>query len=284
MHFDCKPAALAAAAVFMSATSGWAANITPDIIFGSGNVNGSFTVATGTYGDSTTFGPELPVVELGLRGKLRFNASNQAENTFNYDGTDTYTFAAGAAPSGFSWDTGSPTTPVWSFEWSIGSDSQYFGLPLAGGSSLNALTYQLRIDGAAGAGTNFAIFDPINVALADHALGTPLTANGGGVKATNPANYATLINNNSVAQNSWNYEFFNETTDGVYLSQLAGFDPADDGTYRIELEAFYNGQSIAMTGINIVVGNGAPAVPLPAGLPLLIGAFGGFALLRRRRG
>ncbi len=76
-------------------------NATPDVIFGSGNANGSFTVdrANGA--------------ELGLRGKLRHNGSGLAENTFKSNGDGTYSFAAGVAP------TQSSPTAVWSFEWTI---------------------------------------------------------------------------------------------------------------------------------------------------------------------
>jgi hypothetical protein len=43
-------------------------DVTPDVIFGSGNANGAFTI------------DQSNGIELGLRGKLRFDASNQPEN------------------------------------------------------------------------------------------------------------------------------------------------------------------------------------------------------------
>lgn len=82
----------------------------PDAIFGSGNANGAWTV------------DESDGVELGLRGKLRFNASNVPENTFNSNGDGTYSFAPGTPPTGFSFDPNSPTSPVWNFEWSVNTD------------------------------------------------------------------------------------------------------------------------------------------------------------------
>ena len=99
---------------------GHAANDTPDVIFGSGNANGSFTVATGTYDAGA---PNIAVpLEIGLRAKLRFNDMNLPENTFNYDGVDTYTFDAGLPPTGFSFAPSSTSTAVWNFEWSVNTD------------------------------------------------------------------------------------------------------------------------------------------------------------------
>lgn len=62
-------------------------NVTPDVIYGSGNANGSWTVDRSNG------------VELGLRGKLRHNAAGAPENTFNSNGNGTYSFAAGVAPT-----------------------------------------------------------------------------------------------------------------------------------------------------------------------------------------
>ncbi len=71
------------------------------------------------------------------------------------------------------------------------------------------------------------------------------------------------------------YEFFNNP--GTALENFIG---AAEGEYRIEFEAFYQGQSVAMTGINI---NSVTPVPLPAGGLLLLSALGGVAALRRRK-
>ena len=91
---------LPVAAVAITLNSAKAANGTPDVIFGSGNANGSFTVASGGG------------VELGLRAKVRFNGSNLPENTFNYDGTKTYNFANGVpGGSGFGFDRSSWAQP-----------------------------------------------------------------------------------------------------------------------------------------------------------------------------
>lgn len=252
-----------------------AADVTPDVIFGSGNANGGFTVSTGTYIDDIAGQIAL---EIGLRAKLRFNDNNLPENTFNYDGVDTYTFDAKAPPSGFGFAPNSPGTAVWNFEWSVNTDLN-FDLPAIGASSLNALTYELRLDGDPTAGTNFLVFDPINPITGfptpDNAIGNNTTGNGDGTVAMTAAEYDTLINENQVAQNSGNYEFFNVA--GLPLENFIGAAP---GEYRIEFEAFFNGQSVASTGINV---NSVAAVPLPAGLPLLATALLGFGFLRLRR-
>ncbi len=249
------------------ATTTFDANVTNNVIFSSGGVsNGAFTVDRANG------------VELGLRGKLRFNSANLPENTFNSNGDGTYSFQGGAAPDGFGFDSGSLTTPVWSFEWSINSDWDGSG----SGRKLDGLSYLLEIDGDPTATNNGAGigFDPINLGPADHAIGNNLTGNGGGAIAANPTDYALLIANNNLAQNSWNYEFFNETTDGLYLSQLAGFDPYVAGIYTIKLSAFDGNQAmLASTSIDILVS----AVPIPAALPLFLSGLFGLGVVARRK-
>lgn len=264
-----KYAAVYSGLLVLTATGAQAANVTGDVIFGSGNANGSWTI--GTDSDGTT----PATIELGLRGKVRFNDSNLPENTFNYDGVDTYTFEAGLPPSGFGFAAGSSGTAKWNFEWSINSDIANDGTNLT--RALNDLTYELRIDGDPSAAVNFLTFDPINVPYADHALGNSSTGNGAGTvidrnAVDRDAQYAAAIDSNSLAQNSWNYEFFNDAG-----SALEFFNALDVGSYRIELEAFSNGISVASTAINI------QTVPIPGAAPLMLSALAGFAWLRRRR-
>jgi hypothetical protein len=225
-------------------------DVTPDVIFGDGNDNGAFTI------------DQSNGIELGLRGKLRFNASNQPENTFNSNGDGTYSFAAGTPPTGFGFASGSPTTPIWNFEWSV--NSNYDGT----GDVLNAFDYQLDMDFDPGTGTNFQSFDPINLPAADHALGDNTTGNGDGV--SNPGNYAANIGTQNVAQNSWNMEFFNN-------GPFDTFDPNLDGTYDFVLTAFSKGTTdvLAQSKIQIIVGAGADddtqPVPEPATALALLG-------------
>ena len=229
-------------------------NVTPDIIFGSGNANGAFTVDRSSG------------VELGLRGKLRYNETGLPENTFNSNGDGTYTFDAGVAP------TQSFPTAVWSFEWSINTD--YAG---STGWDLNDLKYTLALDSDPTAGTNFLVFDPINdpgpsgAVFWDHSIGTNDTANGAGLVASTAEEYASLIADNNVAQQSWKPHWF-----------LPSFDPNLDATYDLYLAAFDGTTQVARTEIQIIVGNGAAPVPEPTTLLLLTTSLIGLAGVRRK--
>ncbi len=217
-------------------------NVTPDVIFGSGNANGNFTVDQNNG------------VELGLRAKQRFPKAN----TFNSNRDGTYSFSAGAGGSG------SPT-PLWSFEWSINTD---FSNSVS--RQLNDLTYLLQIDFDPGAGTNFLSFDlitpgsvipwttPIPVPFFDHAIGNNSTDNGGGTKGT-LANYVGLLDTNNVAQNSWRMDFFNS-------APFDNFDPTTQGTYDFILSASDNSGELANTNIQVIVG---PPVPVPSAMLLM---------------
>lgn len=251
--------ALAALAASVSmptkATLFYDADVTPDVINGSGIANGGFTIDRSNG------------VELGLRGKLRFNENNAPENTYNSNGDGTYTFDAGLPPTGFSWAPNSPSTARWSFDWSINSDYE-------GQSSRNLidLTYIMTIDfdpAAVNSSTLQLQFDPINVTQADHAIGDNTTGNGGGVTATSESNYTALITNNNVAQNSWNMEFFDSAT--------YPFDGRAPGIYDISLEAFDDTGSIASVTIQV------ESVPLPGTLALLGIGIAGFGWQRRRK-
>ncbi|WP_299968993.1 VPLPA-CTERM sorting domain-containing protein [uncultured Roseobacter sp.] len=223
-------------------------NVNPDVIFGSGNANGSFT------------GVSVNNIELALRGKVRYNLAGLPENTFNYDGASTYTFdpAQSNAPANRS---------AFNFEWSVNSD-----VSGNGGTNLIAYTYQLAIDYDPTAATSFTTFDPINQPAADHAIGTNSTGNGGGT--SNPLGYSSLIANNNVAQNSWNLGFFNPV----------GFDPQTQGQYTIRLSAFgSNGATLGSTSIDIIYGDVPSPVPLPASLPLMLAGLAGVGFVTRRK-
>ncbi|MTI42736.1 DUF4214 domain-containing protein, partial [Roseibium hamelinense] len=200
--------------------------VIPEVIFGSGNANGSFTA---NHVIST---PDGHAIELGLRAKLRFDETNQPQNEFNSNGDGTYTFDTGTPPTGFSFAPGAVTTPIWNFEWTINTD-----IDGSSGKTLDDYIYLLEIDGDPSAATDFGTggFDPINVVLADHAMGTNTTTQSSKVSAADETEYAGNIASLNVAQNSWNYEFFNGA-DG--LEQLENFDPTDAGIYTIQLSAF----------------------------------------------
>ena len=230
------------------------ADVTPDVIFGSGNDNGAFAVDRASG------------VELGLRAKLRFDDNNQPQNVFNSNGDGTYTYDATLPPTGFGFASGSTSTAIWNFEWSINSD--FDG---SSGLVLGDLAYLFEIDFDAGPGTNFLSFDPINIALADHAIGNNGTGNGGGSVATDATSYSSLIDTNNVAQNSWNMEFFDDASNGFL------FNGGVPGVYDFRLTALDSaGDPLAQTSIQV------KSVPVPTTLALV--AFGviGAAIGRRR--
>ncbi len=205
-------------------------NITPDAIFGSGNANGSFTT------------DRRNGIEIGLRGKIRFNANGQPENTFNSNGDGSYTFIASVAP-------GRPDdTPEWNFEWSVNTDFDD-----TSGLVISDLTYELGLDGDPGEGTDFLIFDPITPSAQapffDHSIGDNSTANGAGTEATNPGEYLTLIDSNNVVQNSWRYPFF-------LSGPLTDFNAKLEGRYDIYLLARDSkGAVVARSDIRIIMVN-----------------------------
>jgi hypothetical protein len=241
-------------------------DVTPDVIFGDGNDNGSFTVNRHNG------------IELGLRGKLRFNDSNQPENTFNSNGDGTYSFDAGLPPMGFGFAPGAPTTPIWNFEWSINSDYED-----TTGNALSSYDYRLDIDFDAGIGQNFLSFDPINLPFADHGIGNNTTGNGDGTVASDALQYSNLIASNNVAQNSWSMEYFNN-------APFDSFDPTVDGTYDFRLTAFEKGTQtqLAQTQMQIIVGQGAtdPGQPVPEPASLLglaaVGAIAAGGAIKKR--
>lgn len=268
-----KPCRAAGVAVAMFGVMGAAQaallfdqNVTPGVIFGSGNANGAFTVDNSGG------------IELGLRAKLRHDATGQPQNTFNSNGDGTYSFAAGVAP------TQAAPTAVWSFEWSVNVNPSG-----TSGRTLDDFTYELLLDIDPSQGVNYVVFDPIRGANPgigsvcwDHATGnngttsaTKQVANCSPANAANRvADYAALLASNSVAQNSWKPHWF-----------MPGFDPTLDGTYNISFAArdASTGSLVGASDIQVIVGNGGAGVVSTPGTLALFGlALSGIALTRRK--
>src|SRR6185295_4323776 len=153
-------------------------NVTPEVLFGTGVTNGSFTR------DQTNS------IEIGLRGKLRYDSTCQPQNTFNSNGDGTYTFIAGVAPDGpgGSADCSSSNTAVWSFEWSVNTDYNN-----GSGKKLADYKYEIGIDYDPSANKDYCKFDHITpgaVPFWDHSIGNNSTPNGGGTEAGDPGTYA----------------------------------------------------------------------------------------------
>lgn len=218
-------------------------NAAPDVIFGTGNANGSFTGATGGS------------IEVGLRAKLRYDGAGLPQNVFNYDGDRTYTFdpSASAIPA---------NRAVFNFEWHVNSD-------ITGtiNRNVNDIDWVLTLDGDPSAAvTPFFSGDMINgLPFADHAFGDNSTGNGGGAVATDAADYALFIASNNVAQNSANLGFFIPA-------------PGLPGTYTFALSGSDSTGVLASTSIDVIV----QAVPVPATLPFLMAGLGALVLGRRR--
>jgi hypothetical protein len=235
------------------------ASVTSNAIFGSGNANGGYTVDRSNG------------IELGLRGKLRFNAANQPENTFNSNGDGSYSFAAGQpAGVGFGFAPGSASTAVWNFEWSVNTNFDN-----STGQFLNDLNYELGIDFDPGIGTNYLTFDPINQSQADHSIGTNATGQGQGQEAGDAAEYAALIGANNLAQNSWNMEFF----DGGAFP----FDANSAGIFDFYLTASDQFGERARVDMRIISVGANAEVAEPGALGLLGLSLAALSLMRRRR-
>lgn len=227
-------------------------DVTTNVIFGSGNGNGFFTVDR-----NATEG-----IELGLRAKIPFNA------TYNSQGNGDYTFALGT---------------TWNVEWSI--NSNYNG----NGDELDQFTYVLGFDADPTQGVSYSqyhtvIFDPIHDALNggyyfDHSFGNNSTAQSGGVESANAAEFASNAAQYNLVQQSWRMDQYDA---------IPGFDvnPNIDGTYTYYLAAFDAlGNQIGYTEIDVIIGAGGAPVPEPATMTILGLGLGGLMVgrLRKRR-
>jgi hypothetical protein len=251
---------LAAATLAATASAALAGNVTPGVIFGSGNANGGFTIASANG------------IELGLRGKVRYNANGVPENNWNQVGnSNTYRFNPndGVAPG---------ARATWNWEWSINSNVD------GTGANLDQFCYELTIyelsTGGVNAATTDLINNPAGLPAIDHSFGNNSTTAATDTVG-NVGNYATLIATSNVAQNSSNFAFLSSFFAGTSMD---GWTRNDPGTYVITLAVFENNQGVkgaelVSNTINIQV------VPLPpaafAGLGLL-GTLAGVRAIRRR--
>ncbi len=208
-------------------------DVTPDVIFGSGNANGNFTINTESG------------VEVGIRGKIPFTGLTN----FNGDGTYSYSLAE------TDHDSNDGTDNRWNFDWTINVDAEG-----SSGAKLDEFSYELGLDGDPSFATDFLVFDPItptdDIPFYDHSIGDNMTANGGGTEAEGAATYTTLLSNSNVLQQSWRYAFF-------LSGALENFDPDVPGTYAVYLLVRNSlGDVIARTDIQVLIGGALPAPPV----------------------
>ncbi len=216
-------------------------DVTPEVIFGSGNANGDFTIN------------QQAGVEIGLRAKIPFNGlvNNNGDGTYSYTLAET------------DHDNDPGTANRWNFDWAINTD---FDDPNNSGDDINDYTYELGLDSDPGLGTDFLVFDPItpnvppvNAPFFDHAFGTNDTVNGGGTTGT-PANYSGLLTTSNVVQQSWRYAFFQG------FAPLDTYDPDVPGTYAVYLLARnLAGDVVARTDIQVLIA-GAPKSTVPVAI------------------
>ena len=166
------------------------ANVTPGVIFGSGNGNGYFVVDTNDN------------IEVGIRAKLR------KQGIYNSDGAGTYSFDKGQ------YTYTEPHLPIamWNYEFAVNVDRDG-----SSGKTFSSFDVYLSIDIDPSQGQNWVTFSPFD-AWTDNSLGDNTTTDATDITDGNYEAY-------SVAQNSQNMSWtfpalFDYDVDGTYDFKL----------------------------------------------------------------
>ena len=191
-------AALATLATTAHAALVYDADVTNNVIYGSGNTNGGFTVDRRNN------------IELGLRTHQRAPAP---ANTFNSNGDGTYTWYT--LPTGLA---------SWNYDFSINVDRDG-----TSGRKLDALRYVLGMDSDPSSARSFTLVDPV-LLFPDNSYGDNGTTQGAGAEPVLGLSNAQLMAANNLVQNSENYAFFpfffsfDPAANGTYDIYLSAFD------------------------------------------------------------
>lgn len=199
-------------------------DVTPDILYGSGNSNGSFVRSVSNN------------VEVGLRIKDRFVGDNHS----NGDGT--YSPDVGF----FSGDSG---PAIWNYDFAINLNQD-------GGDSprlFDEVSIELQIDLDPSPATSYLSFNPLSV-WTDNAYGDNTTANGDGDDSADTNANLGSSSNFYITQNSQNIGWlFNTLGDTL-------FDVTQNGTYDFRLiVSDLNNNVLAQTAMQVQAGTGGDA-------------------------
>jgi hypothetical protein len=192
---------LLSATAYGASVTTYSDNVTSNVIFGTGNSNGNFTVVRDA---------DLNL-EIGLRAKVPFVGGIKDNGNGRY---------------------GTYNDP-WNFDFSV--NTAYNG----GTAKVGSYTYRLSLDSNPAVGNvapgDFLSFDPItpsppSVPFFDHSFGINTTTSLNDSRTTSDAfAYAGYLNANNLVQNSWRYAFFDS------FAPLTAYTGAP-GEYEVRLE------------------------------------------------
>lgn len=171
-------------------------DVTPDVIFGTGNGNGFWTI---DRQDDTG-------IEVGLRGKVRW------QGIYNSGGNGTYAFDPGIS---------SGSAALWNYEFAVNTNWNGSGVTLEDVDILLSIDLDPTLGNTWGTTT----FNPFDV-WTDNSCGDNSTTNGGGIVTDDPGVWGQL----NVVQNSQNLGWvpppltFDPYADGTYDFRLQVLD------------------------------------------------------------
>jgi hypothetical protein len=218
-------------------------NVTPAVIFGTGNGNGSWTIDTENG------------VQAALRAKVR------KQGIYNSKGDGTYGFSTGTCPD-------SSTLAVWNYEFAVNVGDSAIG----GNRTLNDVKICLWIDTDPTQGVNYGMGGEIFAILPDSEVGTSSTGSDGG-KIWNTAESSGRLSDYSVVQNSSNVGWlgFNVFADATYDFLLTVEDSSNSPLASVSME------------VVVGKGGAPVPEPATCAIWTLFGGIGTFAGWRRRK-